>query len=107
MISNILNRVKPKNKTDLVTLFHDIAYLHNHDSDAADYKAIRDSDNSWQGLATKVGLLGRTLSGIRFNAKEEYPYIKQLYDKAVRDNLEMIQREGIDLPYYNEFNLHD
>jgi len=63
--------VLPKNKTDFVTMLHDIDYLRNaglkHGADLADDLAINNADYSMAGLATKIGLGVRKGLGLKFN----------------------------------------
>lgn len=64
IVSNILNKVKPSNRTDAVTLKHDIDYMlatNRHEAFAADYRAVMQADNDLPGIATKIGLTGRSL----------------------------------------------
>lgn len=64
--------VLPVNKTDFVTMLHDIQYLQHANKDALidDVKAIKNSDNSLAGIATKVGLLTRIYTGFAFNTTD-------------------------------------
>jgi hypothetical protein len=65
VVQRILNGVLPNNKTDAVTMLHDIDYLkYNGDmrkSQYADALAIMKSDWSLPGLITKFGLSTRSL----------------------------------------------
>jgi len=64
ILSNIYHHVKPNNKTDFVTLVHDVDYgIAENAVDAwkADYKAIKNADNDLSGIVTKVGLTARSL----------------------------------------------
>lgn len=59
-----MNRVEPANRTDAVTLKHDVDYMladNVYDAWSADYRAIAQADNDLPGLATKLGLIGRSL----------------------------------------------
>jgi len=59
-----LNKIKPRNATDAVTLKHDIDYMlaiNPHEALYADYQAIRQADNDLPGIATKIGLLTRSI----------------------------------------------
>lgn len=63
----------PTNKTDFVTMLHDIQYLQYNNADVTnvDALAILNSDNSLAGLATKTGLGLRLFTGLRFNDTPE------------------------------------
>lgn len=71
VITKILGSVMPRNKTDFVTMLHDIDYLRNaglrKGADLADELAIRNADYSSPGIATKVGLTVRKALGLNFN----------------------------------------
>lgn len=63
IVSKIKNGVLPNNKTDFITMLHDISYL-QHAEDGSlvdDYKAIIHSDFSLPGLVTKAGMIGKHL----------------------------------------------
>jgi len=61
----------PRNKTDFITMLHDIDYLRNaglkQGANLADDLAIYNSDLSMPGLATKIGLIVRKGLGLNFN----------------------------------------
>lgn len=71
VITKILNKVMPRNKTDFVTMLHDIDYLRNAGlvtgASLADYVAIYNADYSLPGIATKLGLTIRNAFGFNFN----------------------------------------
>ncbi len=59
----IKNRVLPNNRTDAVTLMHDIDYMLSNsiaESVRADRKASSNADYSLPGILTKVGLAARS-----------------------------------------------
>lgn len=64
-----MQKVLPTNKTDFVTMLHDIEYLQNAGNNAlsSDLRAIKNSDYSIPGLATKAGLGIRSALGLEFN----------------------------------------
>lgn len=54
----------PKNRTDYVTMLHDLDYMEAQspvDALFADYRAIVNSDYDLPGIATKIGLLTRSI----------------------------------------------
>jgi endonuclease III-like uncharacterized protein len=64
IVNNIINNVEPNNLTDLVTMMHDVDYMTDTtawQSIKSDLKAIKNSDFSLQGLATKLGLTLRSI----------------------------------------------
>lgn len=71
VITKILSKVMPRNKTDFVTMLHDIDYLRNaglvKGASLADELAIHNSDYSLPGIATKIGLTIRNTFGFNFN----------------------------------------
>ncbi len=64
MVQKIYNNIQPTSYTDQLARIHDIDYLTNHEPVYADLKAIRETDNSLQGLAMRFGLGFRTLADI-------------------------------------------
>jgi len=59
--TRLLNGLLPANKTDFVTLLHDIEYSVKTNPMQADLRAIRKSEWDIPGIATKIGLTMRTL----------------------------------------------
>lgn len=101
--TNIYNNVKPTNKTDAVTMLHDIDYIRFAGSpkhvDQADYYAIQNSDNSAAGIATKVGLAFRTEMQLRFanNGSIVRSIGNHLLTKVEKDYSDVFERYGISL----------
>jgi hypothetical protein len=62
----------PKNKTDFVTLLHDIQYMQKIDPVQADNIAIANADYSLPGIVTKTGLTIRKYLGLKFNDDKHY-----------------------------------
>lgn len=56
IVTRLLRGDIPSNKTDFVTMLHDIDYMGTSTPLSSDIRAIRNSDYSVQGLATKMGL---------------------------------------------------
>lgn len=87
-MEKISQGVLPSNKTDFVTMLHDIDYLRNagQNADEADDIAIANSDNSLPGMATKIGLNGRKALGLTFNNNIEgltYRQTRQLGERLL------------------------
>lgn len=60
IVTRLLNLSLPANKTDFVTMLHDIDYMSTATPLSSDIRAIRNSDYSLPGLATKMGLITRS-----------------------------------------------
>lgn len=61
VVTRILNNDIISNKTDFVTLLHDIEYMGGVKPYRSDMRAIRNSDWSLPGIATKLGLGSRII----------------------------------------------
>lgn len=59
--TRLLNGVLPKNKTDFVTMLHDIEYSGKTNPTQSDFRAIKNSGWDISGIATKVGLIARNV----------------------------------------------
>ncbi len=59
IVTRILNHDIPKNKTDFVTMLHDIEYMGGTNPRQSDIRAVVNSDWSLPGIATKIGLSTR------------------------------------------------
>jgi hypothetical protein len=65
VITKIINRIPPSNKTDYHTMLHDLNYMratNNYEAAYYDYLAIRDTDFDTPGIATKIGLVVRNIA---------------------------------------------
>lgn len=85
IVTRLLNENMPANKTDFVTMLHDIEYLGKTNPLLSDLRAIRNADWTLPGLATKLGLGTRialdALPGfnIKFNANKGLSYTLMFY----------------------------
>lgn len=61
IVTRLLSSSLPANKTDFVTMLHDIEYMGKSTPLSSDIRAIRNSDYTLQGLATKMGLITRSV----------------------------------------------
>jgi len=70
IVTRILNGVMPTNKTDAITMLHDIDYLSYAGMprmiDRADTRAILNTPNDLPGVITKFGLTLRQLTQLNF-----------------------------------------
>jgi len=105
--------VKPNNKTDFVTLLHDIDYLRyagfSEKQNELDQKAIRYTDYSLPGLATSLGLRTRRVFDLNFNTPipgytaQETRFIgQQVWDWLLQqpDYIQYFNKYNIDLNDY-------
>jgi hypothetical protein len=70
VLDRITKGIMPNNRTDAVTLLHDIDYLRFSGlqrSDVLDDRAIAAADYSLPGMVTKAGLTLRKFSGLNFD----------------------------------------
>lgn len=68
--SRINSGVLPRNRTDFITMLHDIEYLiaiGDKQTVEADNRAINNLDSFGMGLIAKIGLLGRKHLNLPFN----------------------------------------
>lgn len=72
VIAKLKADIQPANKTDFVTLLHDIDYLRTaglpEKQRAADARALFYAPLDLPGVATNLGLLSRNFFGLTFNA---------------------------------------
>lgn len=64
MATNIVNKVLPVNKTDAITLMHDVDYMiaqTKEEALVADLKAVAQTPYDLPGILTKIGLTVRSL----------------------------------------------
>lgn len=101
----VMDKVLPNNRTDAVTLMHDVDYMLATNSamaDKADADAIKNSDWSRAGLATKLGLTirrnffknsfygGSTSVGyyLKYHIKDEPVYVQRFAELGLSKVLE-------------------
>jgi len=73
IVNNILSGVKPTSYNDALALRHDLDYLTSGEKFGSDFRAIRDSDYSVQGLAMKAGLILRSVGDLATHAIPNVP----------------------------------
>jgi hypothetical protein len=87
--SRINNGVLPTNRTDFITMLHDIDYLRSnpgYETDQADTRAISNLDNYGIGLIAKIGLYTRRSLDLPFNLNLDNKYLgEQLMYKVMND----------------------
>lgn len=102
-IDKIYGGVEPKNKTDFVTLLHDYQYMYNKGEDEADALAIKNSDYSMPGLATKLGLGMRGIINSKFNSDVQHQYLPELWDTINNKYSHLFDDYGIRREPYDDF----
>lgn len=108
IISKILKHVLPVNKTDFLTMLHDIQYLQYagiDDVNFADDLAIKQVDYDLPGLATKLGLTIRKLLNLPFNTtKFPIPDTRimgsLLMNIAKKQYADLFQKYNVDINLY-------
>lgn len=91
----------------MLTLFHDLDYLHNHDQTESDDRAIKATPYDLPGIATKIGLSLRKALGLKFNNKSEDFQAYDLYKLAKENNKDLIEKYNIDMSPYDAFQSHN
>lgn len=109
IVTKILSGVLPSNKTDFVTMLHDIEYLSKTPPNLSDLRAITNSDNTFAGLITKLGLSARILldsitNSIKFNTPTNISNVLFDYVGSSEKYKPLFDKYGINLLKYRHNN---
>lgn len=106
VVTRLLNNSLPVNKTDFVTMLHDVEYMTDVKPYKSDVRAISNSDFSLAGLTTKLGLTTRTIidalpfTNFKFNTPSKAGKDLMMYVLSSPTYRPLFSKYNISIPQY-------
>jgi hypothetical protein len=91
IVTNVLNSIEPTSYNDALALRHDVEYLRSGERFYSDWKAIKESDWTPQGIMMKLGLAGRITGDIITHLLPFSPKLHLNGSELTEKQIELIQ----------------